>query len=65
MTQMPLQNCFLCADCDTVSDSSTQCPCGSQHGLQSLAKALNRPAKMGDIHAEVQRMLDLLDEACQ
>ena len=65
MTQIPLKDCFLCADCDMVSDSSTQCPCGSQHGLQSLAKALNRPEKMRDIHAEVQQLLDLLDEACQ
>ena len=65
MTQIKLQNSFLCADCETISDSANQCPCGSQHGLLSLSTVLNRPEQVADIRAEVQKLLDLIDEGCQ
>jgi hypothetical protein len=64
MTQISLQKCFLCADCETVSDSAIQCPCGSQHGLLSLATVLDRPEKMVPRSEQVKRLLDVLDEVC-
>jgi hypothetical protein len=39
-----LNELYLCADCQRVSDSAITCPaCGSQHGLLSMASALSRP----------------------
>lgn len=44
MQSIPLQNCYLCADCSCVGDSANRCLCGSQHGLMSLSAVLNRSA---------------------
>ena len=39
-----LNELYLCADCQRVSNSAITClACGSQHGLLSLASALERP----------------------
>lgn len=65
MTQIRLQDSFLCADCETISDSAIQCPCGSQHGLLSLAAVLDRkPVQSSDANGRVKNLIDLLDEVC-
>ena len=64
MTQIRLQDAYLYADCETISDSAIQCPCGSQHGLMSLATVLDRPEKKTVSSEKVQSLLDALDEVC-
>jgi hypothetical protein len=64
MIQIPLEESFLCADCNTICNSAIQCPCGSQHGLLSLATVLNRTQRIPEIKREVQELLNAMDEVC-
>ena len=63
MTQIRLQDAYLCADCNCVTDSAIQCPCGSQHGLLSIATVLDRPEKMAPRSEQVKRLLDVQQQA--
>lgn len=40
---LPLADCYLCADCSTISNNAVRCPsCASEHGMMSLGTVLGR-----------------------
>ena len=54
----PLQNAFLCPDCDYVGNNPMRCTCGNALQLHSLAAVLNRTT----VSAEAQAVLGTLAE---
>jgi len=53
MNHARLKDCYLCAECSTVSTSATQCPsCACYHGMMSLASVLDRTSQIGANHVE-------------